>query len=432
MKQLLLLDAASGGFTKKEKILYFLILFFFLTLYNPFWTVLNNISLWLIFLYSFFVNPFSQKIQLLKQRKEVMLLLLFFLFNVASAFFSANIKAGISWTGIRIALFALPLAFGTIYIRPLVKERIIYGFASSTALAALGCLLWGFYRFIHLHDAALLYNDSLTDIIHLQSIYFAMLVNLALFSYAWLWMKNSPLLNKNIAVLVIFLLLVVHFLLASRAAIFILYGSIAVFAMVYIIRHRKILEGATLIMGLAIGSFLLVRFFPKTINRFKELTYTHFNYTSNGPESHYNMAVTPDQWNGANIRIAVWECGWKVIQQHPWLGVGVGDKTDAMQQQYAAKGFEFGIKTNRNMHNNYLDVWQSMGLAGLCLFLAAFLIYPLQKCIKARDWWGMMMMIAFTLSMLSETYMDRTVGNELLGFFFGFMTAYKTRYLAPV
>ena len=35
---------------------------------------------------------------------------------------------------------------------------------------------------------------------------------------------------------------------------------------------------------------------------------------SMGKESHYNMEVTADQWNGANLRMAAWRCGWKAAR----------------------------------------------------------------------------------------------------------------------
>ena len=427
MKKLPSSDMSATDLTKKEKNLCYLVLLFFLVLYNPFKEQVGVLGMWPIFVYSFIFNTPAQKIQLLKKNRGLQLLIAFFIFNLLSILWSHNLKDGISWLGIRIALFVLPVALGTIIIRPAAKERIIYFFAGATTLAAVGCFLRGIYRAMSYHDQSLLYNDNLTDIIHLQSIYFAMLVNLAIFSYAWLWIKRSPQLNKSAAIVVILFLLVLHFLLASRVAIIILYSSIFIFACAYLIRRKKILEGATLLTGLLIGSFLLIKFFPKTINRFKELSFTQFKYSNNGAESHFNMAVTADQWNGANLRLAVWQCGLTVIRQNILFGVGLGDKTDALQQQYAVKGFSFGIRTHRNMHSNYLDVWLSMGITGLILFVMAFFIMPLRRAIKDREWLSFAIIICISFSMFSETYMDRTTGNILLGFFFGLLTAFDSQ-----
>jgi O-antigen ligase len=94
-------------------------------------------------------------------------------------------------------------------------------------------------------------------------------------------------------------------------------------------------------------------------------------------------------------------------------------------QQYALKGFTFGIRTRRNTHNNYIDVWLSLGLTGLVLFLFAFFVTPLSNSIKNNDWLGVAIVISFALAMFSETYMDRNTGNIIVGFFFGLLLAGK-------
>ncbi len=425
MKILFLRDADALQLNKKERILYFLLTIFFFSLYMPGITWLYNCCMWLFFVYSFFFNSISEKWGLLKKRKEIIIIVFFFLLNCLSALLSQNQAEGISWVGIRISLFVIPIALGTLYISDILKQRLIFAFGVATTCAAVFSLLWGIWRAVQHHDVSLLYNDNLSGILNQQSIYFAMLVNLAIFSFIYLMIKNSPLINKNSLVLVLLLLFIVHFLLASRIAFIILYSSIFIFSILHIILKKKILEGVTLVMGLLLCSFLMVKFFPKTLNRFKELTYTKFDYRSSAKESHFNVEVTADQWNGANLRIAVWQCAWAVIKNNMAFGTGLGDKRDMLKKQYAQKGFVFGIQTNRNTHNNYLDVWMSLGLAGLIIFLLGFIALPLLNCLKTRDWYGLIIIMCFTLSLFTETYMDRTMGNTVLAFFISFITAYK-------
>lgn len=425
LKVLLLRDAGALLLNKKERILYFLLLIFFFTMYMPGVTWLYNIFVWPFFLYSFFFNSFSEKWQLLKQRKEIWVIILFFLLNCISAFFSENQKEGISWVGLRLNLLVIPFAIGTLYIRQPLKERIIFGFAFATACAAAGSFVWAVWRCIKNNDLSLLYNDNLSGVLNLQSIYFAMLINIAIFSFIYLFLKNDTLLGKSTLVYVLVLLIVVHFLLASRSAIIILYSAVFISGAFYMIRKKKILEGATLVLGLLLGSFLLVKFFPKTINRFKELTYTGFDYHSTASESHYNGTLTPDQWNGANLRIAVWQCAWTVIKKNMLLGTGLGDKMDELKKQYAEKEFEFGIKTNRNTHNNYLDVWLSLGVTGLIILVLGFFALPIIHAARDKDWYGILILVCFMLALFTENYMDRTLGNTLLGFFVAFISACK-------
>lgn len=427
MKMLFLRDNNALLFTKKEKSLYFVLLLFFFSLYVPEITWLYNVCMYIFFVYSFFYNPLAEKWILLKQRKEIIFILCFFLLNLISAFLSKNMQEGFGILGIRISLAFIPFAIGTLYIKEKLKERIIFGFAFATTLAALGILIFGICRAKNYNDLSLLYNDNLSDVINLQSIYFAMLINIAVFSYVYLWMKDSILINKKALILTLLLLVIVHFLLASRIAIIILYSSTLIFALFHIFRRQLIIQGIALIIGLVAGIFLLVNFFPKTINRFKELTYTKYDYKSMAKESHFNAPLDSVQWNGANQRLALWECGWTVIKKNLVFGTTIGDRKDELKKEYSRKEFFFAVRANRNLHNNYLDTWVSMGIIGLIIFLIGFIILPMYKCIKINDIYGMMIVISFMLSFVSETYMDRTVGNTLAAFFISFIASYKKR-----
>jgi O-antigen ligase len=423
MKPLVLKDS---GFNIKEKIIYLLISFFFLTLYLPSLPVINNIFIALIFVYSFFYNSIPEKIRLLKERKTVVLMILFYFLHLISAFFSSNKDEAIRLLGIRIPLLMFPISIGLIFIRQELKDRILLIYCMVTTVAAIICFISAVITATRFHEPAFLYNDSLSQIIGKQSIYFSLMVNLAIFSYAYLIVKKSKVFNyKASAYFGVLFLLIINFLLASRVAITDLYLSLLIFAVFYFFQRKKYLEGATLIMGLIIGCFLLLKFFPKTLNRFKELTYTDYKFNNHGVESHYNMAITSDQWNGANIRLAVWSCGWELAKQYPLFGAQLGDKKGKMMEIYREKQFDFGLKSERNMHNNYLDVLCTFGIVGLLLFLFAYFFVPVAVCYKAGDFLGIFITIAFLFSLFSETYLDRSIGCVLISFFCSFLMSYK-------
>lgn len=206
----------------------------------------------------------------------------------------------------------------------------------------------------------------------------------------------------------------------------VLYTSTLIFALYHIIKKRKYLEGATLIMGMLIGVFLIVKFFPKTINRFRELTYTNFNFQQDGAESHYDMALDSTQWNGANSRMAIWQCGWQLFRQNPVFGVHLGDKKDKLMEMYREKKFGFAIRTQKNLHNNYLDILVSLGITGLLAFLVSWIILPLRLLWQQQDMLGSTILLTFALAMVTENYFDRSLGGMLFGFFITFLVSHKT------
>lgn len=79
-------------------------------------------------------------------------------------------------------------------------------------------------------------------------------------------------------------------------------------------------------------------------------------------------------------RWSLWELGWRVFLEHPWLGAGAG--------RYNAAFRELGLAPARDAitishpHNLYLDMLYAHGLAGFALgmtFLAGFLIWGYAK-----------------------------------------------------
>lgn len=326
--------------------------------------------------------------------------------------------------GMRVPLLLFPIALGTIYIRPALFDRLLFCIANVITIAAIVCLGWAVYQYGITHDAQVLYNDSFSIAINKQSIYFAMMVTLAVYFYFYLLIKkdNAYANQKWIYVAILFLMLV-HFMLASRINIIILYSSILLFAFYNVIRYKKILEGAALVLGLLIGAFLLVKFFPKTLNRFRELEYTSYSFKSHAKESHYNMEVTADQWTGANIRLAVWKCAGNLIKAHPFFGVQIGDKLDQLVEEYKKNNFDFAVQGRRNAHNTYVDVLVTFGIVGFALFTLGFLILPFLQAFQNKFVLGCMVITVFAFVMFPETYIDGSTGNISMGFFLSFIIA---------
>jgi len=222
-------------------------------------------------------------------------------------------------------------------------------------------------------------------------------------------------------------LFTISYFLASRVMIVTMFSSILAFAFYNIVLKKKYLTGITLVLGLGVGIFLIFKFFPKTVNRFKELAFTQFNYESMGTESHYNMEVTAQQWNGVNFRIAVWQCGWELFLAHPVKGVDIGDKKDALMDKYREKNFQFALQTGKNVHSNYLDILFSMGIIGFGLFMIGWIILPLIYAKQDNDWLSILMILIFAAAWISEIYFDRSLGGMLTGFFIPFLLTDKKK-----
>jgi O-antigen ligase len=422
--------------TKKEKVLFILILFFLTTLFLPWLKIANIFAAIFLGLYTFFFDSFGddsfairkeslpglfkQKWQLLKERKYLWWMFLFSLMIVISVFLSSNFHKGLRYLDPRLPLAYFPLSVGLLQLKKEFKHKILLGFAWLTTSVMLLCLCWSLHRSEFFKKPEFLYNDSFTEILKQQSIYISLLVNLSIyiFTYHILYKKNR---YKTWMCLAIIFLFGISYLLASRNLMLVLYVFTIGFAFYYIFKEKKYLEGVTLILSLLLGVFMIFKFFPKTFNRFKELAYTQFDYKSMGKESHYNMEVTKDQWNGANFRMAAWRCGWELFLSSPLKGVDIGDKKDVLMDKYREKDFQFALQTQKNVHNNYLDILYSMGLIGLSCFLAGWVILPLIYARRKRDGLSTLIILTFAIAWVTEIYFDRSLGGMLTGFFIPFL-----------
>ncbi|HVU55834.1 MAG TPA: O-antigen ligase family protein [Puia sp.] len=424
MKALLLLDFTGKVFSRKEKILYWLLSAFFVSLFLPEMPVVNNTLIIAIALDCCFFNSWSEKARLLRRRKEMLFMILFYLLQVVSALLSANKDEAMVMLVRRLPLLVFPLFIGLLYIREELKDRILLSYCFFTTVAAIVCLLYAYYQFRQYNDPGYLFSDNLTKAIGRESVYIGMVVNLALFTYVYLLQKQSFAIEyKGLVFLSIAFLLVFHYMLASHIAIITLYSGFLVFAAWSGIKEKQYLKGSILVVLLLVAGFLLIRFFPRTLESFEELSQT--NYVYSNPGAAPDASPSSDQWNGTNIRLAVWKCGWQLVHGHWLTGVPLGDKQDKLVEVYKQKQFNYAVESRRNLHNTYLDVLVNVGVIGLIVFLLGYLFYPLAGSYKARDGLGIFIVISFAVAMIPETWLDRSVGCIMLGFFLSLVSAWK-------
>ncbi len=428
--------------TNKEKILFALILVFLTTLFLPWFKLVNIFAAIFLGLYAlffnslkgdffnpwkeFFLSLWKEKWQLLKERKHLLWMFAFFIMVAISVLLSSNFHKGLRYLDPRLPLLYFPLSIGLLQLRKEFKEKVLLGFAWLTSVMVLFCFCWALNRSGFFKKPEFLYNDSLTEILGQQSIYISLLVNFSIYIFSYnIFYKKSD--GRGWMMLATLFLFVISYFLASRIMIGMMYASILAFAFYNIILKKKYLTGIVLVVSLVIGIFLIFNFFPKTLNRFKEFAYTHFNYESMASESHYNKKVTKEQWNGVNFRMAVWQCGWELFLKNPLKGVDIGDKKDALMDKYREKNFQFALQTGKNVHSNYLDILYSMGIIGLSLFLIGWLILPLVYAKRYNDWLSILMILTFAAAWISEIYFDRSLGGMLTGFFIPFLLADKKK-----
>jgi O-antigen ligase len=405
---------------QKEKILYALLLLFFVSLFTGSLAAFSSITTGALFLYSFFFTSIPEKWQLLKRRKHIIGMLIFYGFLVVSVLLSEDKDAGLHHLKLRLPLLLLPLGIGLLDLRRAFLEKVLLSFATITCLVLFVCLLSSIYFSGFFARPEFLYNDALTVLLERQSIYIALLVNISIFIFARsIFYSDNK--KKGLLVLGTIFLYAIAYLLASRIMFAWLLVVTVSFSFYYVIRHKKLLEGMTLVLGLVIGTVVVYKMLPLTFNRYKEIAYSSFKFDNMGRESHYNMQITEDQWNGVNFRLAVWTCGMELFKENPVLGTGLGNKDAALKAKYEDKNFQYAIQTDRNVHSNYIDILYSLGLVGMLLFALSWIGLPILQALKTYNGLAVLVVLTFAAAWVSEVYFARSIGAVMAGFFLPFL-----------
>lgn len=411
----------------KEKILFVLMQLFFVAIIFPYNDVITGFITGGMMLCCLLFNSLKEKWALVKERKYIIWMVLFFAWNFLSAVTSKDVDTAFTYVDSRLPLFYLPLTVGLVKTTREFKARLLLGFAVITTIFCLVCLAWAIRNYMMTGNVDWLYSDAVTALSGQQAIYISLLVNFSIYIFCRFIFFTSYTFRLLLIPALIFLF-VISFMLASRNMMLVLYSFAIGFLFFYMFKQKKYLTGTVILVMLFAAGFTVLKFFPKTINRFKDFVYTQYDYHHDASESHYSKETTPDQWNGANFRIAAWRCGWELFRKKPLAGTHLGDKRADLLEKYKEKDFQFAIRTNKNLHNNYLDILVGTGIIGLLLYFAGWLVLPIRYALHFSDYLSVLMIVTFAIAMITEVYFDRAFGGMLVAFFIPLLMIDKKRF----
>jgi O-antigen ligase len=385
--------------------------------------VFTNLVIAILVAVSFIDKKIIFKLKSLLLSIKFWFLTLPFLLFAISLLYTTNIYDGWKLLELRSSLFLFPIIFGLTTLTKNQKELILKFFILLVTLSSLVGFVFNISNYLNTNDSGYFYNDNLVLIFGKQAAYFGMYINFALIGLFYFWQKNL-LKNKTeriISIIVLILLLIAQYLLASRTAMAI--SFIALISFIIVIGVTKIgkKKGVVLLLSFGILFTSLIIVFPKVLKRFESLKQIEYKFDNPNQINHFNGEISKENWNGLNTRLAIWNCAWDEIKKAPIIGTGLGSQQESLISNYESKSFNFAIKSNYNSHNQYLDVLLSNGFIGLAIFLF-FVIFLIYKSIQTGNWLLLGLVIIFAISCLTENILSRNQGviiiSILLSLFF--------------
>jgi hypothetical protein len=120
------------------------------------------------------------------------------------------------------------------------------------------------------------------------------------------------------------------------------------------------------------------------------------------------------------MKLEFWNTAFSIIKQHPILGVGTGDVTDAFKEQYTKSNTWLNEKWRLTSHNYYLYTAVAMGIPGLIIFLV-LIITPFIQTFQKSSYFPFTLFFGIAMiSMLTEDTLNTQAGTSFVAFFYCF------------
>ena len=116
-------------------------------------------------------------------------------------------------------------------------------------------------------------------------------------------------------------------------------------------------------------------------------------------------------------RVELWRASWCIIQDHWFLGVGIGQQRAALDQQLVNQHSSIaGKKKNRGSHNQFLTFWIAAGIIPL-LYFCFLLVFPFVTMPNRITFVYFALILLLSLSMLVEDTLNAQTGRMMFTVF---------------
>ena len=380
----------------------FLYAFPFIIFFPP---IVKSLYVFLFFLLS--LGAWSS----IKLNKGIRLLIasisIFFVYAL-SLLYSSEPLVGIKMLETKLGMIVIPLSFLLFLNDKQVADRLCYNklsinFLYSSALYSLTLFIYFF-----------IYTDSKYPNIYTSGFFQSAAKNLPLIGehhiYISLILAASMLFFlgmvqvlqrkiKTIEVLATLIVLIILWVLQSRT---ILISLIIVLLFLYGERLKKFKIKKIIFMSFIVSCVFFLT--PQGNNRFLELT-NYFDY---------------DKQNSASQRLVIYDCSWDLLIKNPTKGVGVGTTQKLLKNCFNEKTGD-NSRSSINTHNQYLDLYITIGPWGLLLFF--WLKHEILNIIKTSVNKRMILSVFlfFSIALIFENFFERQTGVIYIYFFTFFL-----------
>ncbi len=325
-------------------------------------------------------------------------------------FYSKNFSYGQSFVfETQAGLIAFPLAYAllsdSVFKALILYEKAAFiSFIGSVFIISLLPFAWMFpphnyniQKFIH-HYNGLLQSPDLTYL-NIHPVYLALSVGVSILLLIYLILNSKT--KKRI---IIYSIALIYFsailmLLSKRGVLLALFFSLIVFFWFY--RTKKLF--IIMISGLLL-SIILAAGFPKLQKRITAI-----------------WQIDVEQNSSASKHFRIYKPAWHLFKKEPLFGHGLGSHKDLLIKQYQIDGEKDLFKEGLNTHNQLMSFLIIGGLVLITIYML-YLIGLFYKSLKTGNYFLIIILIYFTITMLFENILERAQGVLIFSLFISYLS----------
>ena len=354
-------------------------------------------------------NKSELKKGIIKNNKAAILFFLFiafFLWQISGLFLAESLNTGFERLFKRLSFLFFPLVLfypGSRIIKHI--NLIIRLFAICTFIYIVYCMGTALHHSLIIQNHKWIFNphpaefdyenyfygSRLSDPMHPS--YLAMYIVISvLISFESLFNHSLSHLKKGIWTIMIIVFIVVIYLLSARAGIL---AGIIIFPVYFLLKFYNRFPKWIILIVLGIMASLLVIVAKK-----------------NERVSSSIEGVSKEKFDNTlknDPRLLIWKSALGVVKKNLIVGVGTGDATEKLKEEFILRGYVNGFYDNLNAHNQFLEILLENGLIGLILFLA-ILVYMFHIAINQQNILLGLFISSIIIFFIFETMLNRLAG----------------------
>ncbi|MBL7713751.1 MAG: O-antigen ligase family protein [Chitinophagaceae bacterium] len=316
-----------------------------------------------------------------------------------SYFWSSDIPYWTERVQVKFPFILFPLAF--CFLRPLNNRQLQILSFGLMALAAGGCLytLSFFFADPEKSISGYFYSQVLPTPAYKDHIRFSIFIAWIVIWCCFTFRKmDSPRQKAITAAAVIFFVLFLH-LLAVRSGLLVLYTFISLY-IIYLFRRGKARTASLILLSGIVSVSVAYTYIPSFRSKIQYAVYSLNEYEQGNHSADFSDIG----------RLISYDLAFRIIKEHPVLGVGAGDIREEMKRKYELYSPDTRPEQRIVPHNQLMEVTLAGGLVTLGVFLG-WLFYPLRRLKKNRaSFYVLATWLALFVAMMVEAMLEVQFG----------------------